>query len=61
VYEFTLPGQYVEITDLPDGLYALITTVDPDNLIRETKDFNNVGQVFFELQDYRIRIVDPPA
>ncbi len=61
VYEFTLPGQYVDITGLPNGVYALITTVDPDDLIRELRDHNNAGQVFFELRDYRIRIVDPDA
>ncbi len=60
VYEYTLPGQYVDITGLPDGVYALITAVDPDNLIREVREHNNAGRVYFELRDYRIRIVDPP-
>ena len=45
VYNWFLPGQYVEVTGVPDGDYILDTTVDPtDRLIEEDKT-NNCGSV----------------
>jgi hypothetical protein len=41
VYLAGLPGQELDIPDLPDGQYMIRSTVDPDNLILETDDENN--------------------
>ena len=45
VYAAGLPCQYVDITDahLPDGDYTLRVTQDPDNVIAEANEGNNVA------------------
>ena len=49
VYLFTLPGQSIDITDLPDGNYRLWAEVDAESwFIEETRD-NNVTWIDFEL------------
>lgn len=40
-----LPGQWVDITGLPPGEYALEVEVDPDGLIREADRSNNTASV----------------
>lgn len=51
VYSAGLPCQYVDITDsaLPDGVYKLRVTIDPDNVLEESDDSNNVMVVPFTL------------
>lgn len=44
-YHFTLGCQYVEVTDVPRGTYVLRVTVDPDGLIEEDDEANNVVEV----------------
>jgi hypothetical protein len=41
VYPFGLPGQSVDVTDLPDGRYRLWTEADPDRWFRESRRDNN--------------------
>ncbi len=41
IYLAALPGQELDIPDLPDGRYAIRSTVDPDRLLLETDDNNN--------------------
>ncbi len=60
IYFAQYPGQYVEITDLEDGVYALISTVDPDDTVRESVEYNNTGVTYFELRDQQLHIVEPP-
>ncbi|HLZ09264.1 MAG TPA: lysyl oxidase family protein, partial [Chloroflexota bacterium] len=36
LYEFYLPGQYIEVSGLPDGSYILSTTVNPDRVFLES-------------------------
>src|SRR5262249_42805566 len=45
IYNAGLPCQYIDITDahLPDGDYTLRLTQDPDNVIAEAKENNNVA------------------
>jgi len=45
LYQWYLPGQYLEVTGVPDGLYILQTQIDPDNGIIETNERNNCGTV----------------
>ena len=44
-YNWFLPGQYVEVTGVPDGDYILDTTVDPTNHLVESDKTNNCGAV----------------
>ncbi len=51
VYSYGLPCQYVDITDsaLPDGLYRIRVTIDPDGVFPEEDEANNVIEVPFEI------------
>jgi hypothetical protein len=60
IYTSNLYGQWVEITDLPDDTYALVATVDPENLILEQDEDNNAGWVYFELANERLQLTDKP-
>jgi hypothetical protein len=44
-YNWFLPGQYVEVTGVPDGDYILDTTVDPTARLFEELKTNNCGSV----------------
>jgi hypothetical protein len=59
-YALDLPGQELEIGDLPDGDYVLITTIDPDNRLRESNDSNNTSRITIHLADGIVTIVSPP-
>jgi hypothetical protein len=48
-YNWFLPGQYVEVTGVPDGDYILDTTVDPTNRLIESDRTNNCGAVRIRL------------
>jgi hypothetical protein len=45
IYRSSLDGQWVDITGVPAGAYTLELTVDPENLIAETDETNNVLRV----------------
>jgi hypothetical protein len=64
VYEWFLPGQYIEVSGLSNGTYIFETTVDPDNTLYEASDANNCTSVVIELKDMSkqqptVRIVGP--
>jgi len=42
VYQYSLGCQYVDVTELPDELYMLRVTVDPENKFAEVSEQNNV-------------------
>lgn len=42
VYDLATPGQYIEISGVPDGYYLLQITVDPDRRLREQRTADNV-------------------
>jgi hypothetical protein len=44
-YNWFLPGQYVEVTGVPNGDYILDTTVDPTGRLQEASKTNNCGSV----------------
>jgi hypothetical protein len=54
-YGAHLPGQAIDISWLPDGVYALRSTANPDALIIERSYINNTGTVLFELAGDRLR------
>jgi hypothetical protein len=41
IYHRSLPGQSIDITDMPDGIYRLWATADQANFFRESNDANN--------------------
>ena len=45
VYQWYIPGQYIEVTGVPDGDYILETVVDPDHKVIEANESNNCGSV----------------
>ncbi len=53
-YRVHLPDQYLEITDVPDGRYAIRSTADPEDRLLETDDTNNTVVMYVELRGDRI-------
>lgn len=56
-YHSYLDGQTLDITGLPDGFYALISTVNPDGTVLEEDYGNNSAQVYLQLSGKRIKQV----
>ena len=57
-YKYFYPGQSVEVSSLKDGIYALVSTVDPLHLLMEGNTHNNSAIVYFELREQQLNIVD---
>jgi len=57
-YKFDTPGQIVDISDVPDGMYALRSTVDPDNHLQEMDDTNNAAAITIEIDGNRVRVIE---
>ncbi len=51
IYSKDLPGQNIDITDVPDGVYWLEAVVDPDSTILESRDSNNASRVLVVVGD----------
>ncbi len=45
LYSKNLPGQNIDITDVPNGQYWLEAEVDPDNNVLETNENNNITRI----------------
>lgn len=60
-YRNHLPGQSMDISTLPEGLYALRSTVDPENRIRELDEENNSALIYFVLRADRVVLLDGPV
>ena len=58
VYGFELFGQTIDVSNLPDGIYALLNFVDPDNQLWELDVDNNYSVTFFRLEGSRVTVVD---
>ncbi len=59
-YLANTPGQFVEITSLEDGIYALKSTVDPDHIIQEADPTNNSAITYFSLENNRLQVLASP-
>ena len=59
IYDITLPGQQINIQDLPDGRYMIKMTVDPEGRILETDETDN--ETFFYVEITGTRIVAIPG
>jgi hypothetical protein len=58
IYREHLPDQYVEISDLTQGVYALRSTVNPFQQIMEADQDNNSAVIYFELGENRIKVLE---
>jgi len=57
-YWHNTPGQFVDISGLPNGRYLLVSTVDPENLLLETDEGNNTASLYFTLIDDKLVMGD---
>ena len=55
-YESFLPGQNIDISDVPDGEYWLVFVADPSNLLEESDDDNNTSAVKLKLAGDKIEV-----
>jgi hypothetical protein len=49
IYTKNLPGQSIDVTDVPDGVYWLESEADPDDAILEADEENNTARVLVTL------------
>lgn len=56
-YKSHLDGQALDITGLPDGYYALVSSVNPEALLREADYHNNRAIVLLEIRGSRLKVV----
>jgi hypothetical protein len=49
IYEWYLPGQYIEVSGVANGYYVLRSCTDPDGTIDETKENNNCADNLIKL------------
>jgi hypothetical protein len=54
-YKSHLVGQALDITNLPDGYYALISSVNPNAVVLEADYKNNRGIVYLEIRDNQLK------
>jgi hypothetical protein len=58
VYAHNTPGQHVDVSHLPEGVYALKSTANPKGLLIELTTINNSEIAFFQLETNRVRVID---
>jgi len=58
IYLAELPGQELDIPGLPDGRYAIRSTVDPEGLLLETDDRNNSTVSLVEVRGDAVSYVE---
>ena len=58
IYAADVPGQDLDLAGLPDGGYALRTVIDPDNLVRELDETDNVDVTYIEIDDFQAEVAD---
>jgi hypothetical protein len=58
-YRMRLPGQSIDVTDVPDGRYRLYTEIDPRGWFREASTRNNLTWIDIELERTTHGLVAP--
>lgn len=65
VYGPSLSGQYIPLTQVPDGVYALVIHTDPGARVHESDDNDNMSvtgvEVYNQRQSVRIRCTGTPG
>ena len=56
-YGYSLDGQFIDITGLPDGDYALSIQVDPKSVITEGNELDNVSVLNVRLQGGTVKVL----
>ncbi|HJS29608.1 MAG TPA: lysyl oxidase family protein [Anaerolineales bacterium] len=57
-YRSHLPGQHINISEVPDGLYAVRVTFDPLNYLLEMEEYNNSAWVTVAISGGDVRLID---
>lgn len=57
-YKADVPGQELDISNLPDGVYALQAVADPENRIVEEDENNNTTLDYLEIKGNSVKILD---
>jgi hypothetical protein len=60
-YNADLDGQTIDITGLPNGRYALLSTANPNGALLESDYTNNTGAVLIELRNLRVTVIGKPG
>jgi hypothetical protein len=60
-YGYTLAGQEIDITGLPNGDYYLTIDIDPDNHIIELNDGNNASTITIRIINNSVGIIASPT
>ena len=60
IYDYTLPDQYIDVHNMPAGIYSLSFFLDPNQRFVEERKDNNISTVFFELDPGK-KLVRPIA
>ena len=60
VYTSDLDGQWLDITDVPDGVYAVRAVVNPDRALFESDYDNNVAVTYVQLRGTSVDLLPPP-
>lgn len=55
-YHADLAGQWIDVTDLPPGVYALRSVADPDDHLQESNERNNDGLIYFTLSSLEVEV-----
>jgi Lysyl oxidase len=57
IYHRSLPGQYIDITGLPNGFYRLSATADQASFFLESNDANNSTWVDLRIRDRGVTVL----
>ena len=57
-YGYTLAGQSIDVTGLPDGDYTLTIEIDPKGRIAETNETDNISTVRLRLAGGNVSVLD---
>ncbi len=58
IYASTLDCQWIDITHLPDGIYTVRVTTNPDRDLYELKRSNNAAEMDVEISGFEVSVID---
>jgi hypothetical protein len=60
-YAAYIEGQSMDITDVPDGVYALVSTANPDARLIEADYGNNTATIYIEIAGRTVTVAERPG